>query len=70
MDPKGYLRRGRKSMNLIPEGFALKVVSPVYLLIRYSWCYPTETSKVHSQHRLRREPKGRLEFVAPRASST
>jgi|HubBroStandDraft_4_1064222.scaffolds.fasta_scaffold67247_3 hypothetical protein len=32
MDPKGYLRRGRKSMNLIPEGFALKVVSPVYLL--------------------------------------
>jgi len=34
MDPKGYLRRGRKSMNLIPEGFALKVVSPVYLLRR------------------------------------
>ena len=34
MDPKGYLRRGRKSMNLIPEGFALKVVRPVSLLSR------------------------------------
>jgi hypothetical protein len=50
--------------------FSVAVASlHLYLLIRYSWRYPTETSKVRSQHRLRREPKERLEFVAPRASS-
>jgi len=34
MAPKGCFRRGRKSMNSMPEGFAFEVVRPVYLMKR------------------------------------
>jgi hypothetical protein len=44
MAPKGCFRRGRKSMNSMPEGFAFEVVRPVYLLNRRDDVKPATAS--------------------------